>query len=103
MTEEVHGRRLKFFRNRDFNVTEKLRDHLLYQQDELLVIERFEGIKQESGEISCEVKWRGFSSDENDWVSIDILREDVPVMIQDFKKELMSSGSPRERHLAALI
>lgn len=32
--EEVHGRRLKFFRNADFVVTQEIKDNLAYQADE---------------------------------------------------------------------
>ena len=43
---EVHGRRLKFFRNKDFEVTEEVRNHLAYQQNELLVVNEFQDIRQ---------------------------------------------------------
>lgn len=42
---ESDHRRLKFFRNKDFEVTEIFRDHLVYQENELLVVEMFDDIR----------------------------------------------------------
>lgn len=43
--ELVHGRRLKLFRNKDFEVSEDIKDHLAYQQSKVLVIEDCEDIR----------------------------------------------------------
>ena len=43
--EEAHGRLLRFIRNSAFSVTEELQCHLMYQKGELLVIEKFTGIR----------------------------------------------------------
>eukprot|EP00171_Calliarthron_tuberculosum_P006432 IDg6432t1 len=47
--EEAHARRLKLFRNKDYKVTEELRNHLAYQQDELFLIEKFDDIRKHNG------------------------------------------------------
>ena len=98
--EEVHGRRLKFFQNKSFQVTEELKEHLQYQRNELLVIERFDDIRRKQGKIEALVKWRGFSEEENDWVSIDTLREDVPVLLQEFLQDVAKTGTQRQRNIA---
>ena len=102
-TEEAHGRRLKLFRNSDYQVGEDLLHHLAYQQGELLVIEKFLGIRSRRGTTELEVKWKGFTRDETDWVSVDTLQEDVPVLLQEYLTELKSSGTIREQALAASI
>ena len=58
--EEVHGRRLRFFRNSAFDVTEELRQHLANQKDELFVIEEFNAIRRRGTKFELRVKWRGF-------------------------------------------
>lgn len=47
--------------------------------------------------------WKGFSADETDWVSIQSLREDVPVMLDEFLDDIRKFESPRQRSLAASI
>lgn len=37
--QEIHGRRLKVFRNKSFEITAKITEHLSYQQGELLVVQ----------------------------------------------------------------
>ena len=95
-----HGRRLKLFRNSDFEVTEDIRHHLDYQKGELLVIETFENIRDRQREIELEVKWRGFESAENDWLSLEVLQEDVPEMLEEHLKDLSLNGTPRQREIA---
>ena len=65
-TYTAHGRRLKLFRNSDYEVTEDILHHLDYQRGELLVIESFENIHDKQGQVELELKWRGFHSNEND-------------------------------------
>eukprot|EP00171_Calliarthron_tuberculosum_P012252 IDg12252t1 len=62
--ELAHGRRLKFFRNKDFEVTEELKDYLAYQSDEIFVIDRFDDIRKQAGKIQVLVAWKGFNKDE---------------------------------------
>jgi len=99
--EEVHGRRLKFYRNKDFEVSEALKDHLSYQQNELLVIERYDDIRRYHGDVELKVKWRGFSEDEQDWVSLSTLREDVPALVADFFEYVDKQGTQRQRRLVS--
>lgn len=101
--EDAHGRRLKFFRNKDYEVTEELKDHLAYQGDELLVIDKFEDIRQVDGSTQVYVKWKGFSDSENDWVSFDSLKEDVPALIDEYIQDLASNGTERQRSIASSI
>ena len=101
--QESHGRRLRFFRNSSFQVTEELREHLSYQKDEMFVFEEFTGIRHKWPNLELRVKWRGFLDDESDWTLLWSLQEDVPQIVEDYLSELRSSGSVRERKLAASI
>lgn len=101
--EESHGRRLRFFRNSSFNVTEEILHHLAYQKGELLVIEDFTGIRRHGTKIELRVKWRGFPDSESDWNNYGTLVEDVPDMVREYLDELRRSGTKREKALAASI
>ena len=95
-----NGRRIKLFRNAGFQITEEVLDHLDHQKGELLVIESFENVRERNGQIEFEVKWRGFDKGENDWLSLEVLREDVPDMISEHIKDLATTGTPRQRAIA---
>jgi len=97
---EAHGRRLKFFRNSSYEITEELLNHLAYQENELMVISTFNGIRRSQGELQVLAKWRGLSADEDSWEPVDTLREDVPDMLQDYIDSLLESGSRTEKKLA---
>ena len=96
-TQEVHGRRLKFFRNKDFEVDEEVLNHIAYQAGELLVIDSFLDIRRNKGTVELLIKWRGFTEDETDWVTHESLREDVPEMLQEYLNEVSRSGARRQR------
>lgn len=99
----AHGRRLKLFRNKDFSVTEDVLEHLEYQRGELLVIESFEDIRLEAGRVECLVKWKGFSSEENDWLTAESLSEDVPDLFQEYLEEVSKNGTKRQRDVASRL
>ncbi len=101
--EDAHGRRLKFFRNSTFEVTEEVRNHLAYQENELLVIESFDNLRRRNGNIELLVRWKGFGHEEVDWVSIATLKEDVPVLLEEFLTDIAKSGTTRQRKIAASI
>ena len=97
---EVHGRRLKFFRNKDYQVEEEVLNHLAYQAGELLVVDSFTDIRREHGVIEIQVKWRGFAEEESDWVTLSSLREDVPDLVDDYIKDIQKTGTMRQRTVA---
>ena len=101
--EESHGRRLRFFRNSSFKVTEELRQHLCYQRNELHSVEEFTGVRKKGADLQLRVKWRGFPEDESTWTNLLSLQEDVPDMVNDYLEDLKKSGTPRERRLVASI
>lgn len=99
----MNGRRLKYFRNADYNVTEEVLHHLAYQQVEPPPIESFVDLWDRDGTIELEVKWRGFQSFENDWLSFDLLRKDMRDIVSDYVAEISMNGTPSQRTLAKLL
>ena len=100
---EVHGRWLKFFRNKDYNVTEELLDHLSYQQGELLMIDHFVDIRRKQGDTELLVTWRGFPADESDWVTLSSLREDVPILVEEYLLDVSINGTKKQRDIARSV
>lgn len=101
--EEAHGRRLKFFRNSSYEVDDDLLEHLRYQSGELLLVERIDDVRRMDGVIEMLVKWRGFSEDESDWVTLTTLQEDVPALVKDALADFSASGTERQRNLVGTI
>lgn len=99
----AHGRRLKHFRNSEFEITEDVTHHLEYQQGELLVIDNFDDIREKDGQVECLVRWKGFSDEERDWVAYETLKEDVPDLIREFLDDTIKSGTKRQRQLATRL
>lgn len=64
-TEMAHGRRLKFFQNKKFQVAEKIQEHLEYQRDELVVVDSFEDIRKYKKEVQVLVQWQGFKDEQD--------------------------------------
>lgn len=57
----------------------------------------------EDGKVYCEVKRRGFEDTENDWQSLDLLKEDVPEFLSEFISDIKTSGTKRQRNLAKTL
>lgn len=101
--EKAHGRRLKFFQNKYFEVTEELRNHLSYQNNELFLIHSFDDIRKRNGACQLLVSWKGFSDEERDWVDIDLLKKNAPNMVEEHLSSLIDSGTTRQRKIASSI
>lgn len=100
---EVHGRRLKYFRHKDFEVTEESRNQLAYQENELLVVREFQDIRECSREVELLTCWKGFEETENDWVSIEVMKEDVPALTAQYVGEIRKTGSRRKKGIASSV
>lgn len=99
--KELHGRRLTFFQNKSFDVTQELPDYLAYQQNELPVIHRFLDIKRRQVKVEILVKWRECLDEETEWVTLASLREEVPTLVREFLNDLESSGTQRQRTIVS--
>lgn len=58
--ECLHCLRLKFFSNKDLEVTEKVKQHVLYQSKELLTVEELMDVRKKQGVVELLVKWKIF-------------------------------------------
>ena len=96
----VHGSRVKFFRNADLEVTEELKEYLAFQDGEYCVVNEFQDIRVRGGEVELLTKWRGFDDEEPQWESLKIMREDVPVLVDEFIAQLMQTGTARQKRIA---
>jgi hypothetical protein len=66
--KEVHGTRLKFFRNAELGEdTTELMENLSYQDGELCVVEDFKDLREHEGAIYLMAKSRGFVEFESTW------------------------------------
>lgn len=101
--EHVHGRRLKFFQNSSFNITEEITEHLEYQAGELLAVDQFCDLRNNAGKVEVLVQWKGFDETDQDWVDIDSLRQDVPEMLQEFLDNVNNTGSQRQRRIVKTL
>ena len=99
----AHGRRLTFLRNKSYNVIQDLMDHLSYQQDELMVVDSFEDVRTQRGNVKIHKRWKGLSPEEDSWELVDALDEVVPVLLREYLQDLKISGTPRQRRIAANI
>ena len=99
----MHGRRLKFFRSKDFEVIEEVRKQLAYQDNELLLVKEFQDIRSRDGTVELLTRWKGFEETENDWVSLELMQEDVPEMTVEFLEDIAKTGTARQKHVAASV
>ena len=97
--ELAHGRRLKFFRNSDLHITEEIKEHLEYQENELLVVEDFEDLRATDNGLEVRVKWQQIDEAESDWVSYDSLKDDVPQLVDEFISDIKKSGTRKQKSL----
>jgi len=99
----VHGSRLKFFRNCDYEVTEECYNQLAYQEGELCVVDKIMDIRLHEGVLQLLVKWKGFDDEDPGWETFETMKDDVPALVSDFLSDIITSGVPRQRKLAATL
>ena len=84
----VHVERLKFYSDSNLDITEELlqtverNDPHYYTVTQILDLRFNEGTK--NFEVQC--NWRGFSDDEYTWEPFNIIREDIPDMLEKFRQ-----------------
>ena len=100
LQEEAHGRRLKFFRNKNYEVKEDLLNHVAYQTSELMNVSKFLDLRKTKGTVEVLTKWKGLDSSEDSWENIEVMREDVPVLIEEFLKTIAANGTAKQKRMA---
>lgn len=68
-----------------------------------MVIEEFLGIRRCSGNVELKVKRKGFDASDTSWVSVDTLREDVPVMLEEYQMVFKSNDTTNEKKHATYL
>lgn len=68
------------FGNRYLEVKEEVLNHLPYQENKFLVVKEILDIRKSHGFFEILVSWKWFGKTEDDWINIESLREDVPIL-----------------------
>lgn len=82
---DVHASRLKFYADKDFEVTEEIREHVAAQGIVLTVAElkdhRWSKAKRD---YEILVSWKGLEPIEDSWESLSSLKADIPVLLRRY-------------------
>lgn len=95
--EEVHARRIIFFRNSAYEVTEELLGHLKHQEGELHNVANFVGFRTLRGVPQVKVRWQGLEDNEDSWEDIRNIRKDVPLLFKRHLEEISRQGTAKEK------
>ena len=95
--EEVHARRIIFFRNSAYEVTEELMGHLKHQEGELHNVAEFIGFRTWQGVPQVKVRWQGLEENEDSWEDIRNIRKDVPLLFKRHLAEVRQNGTAKEK------
>jgi oligoribonuclease (3'-5' exoribonuclease) len=96
---EVHGSRVLYFRNSDYDVTKDVIEHLEYQTGELHTVSEFVVVRVWQGSIVVRARWRGHEAWEDTRESVKAMREDVPVLLQSYLDATRSSASAKQKSI----
>jgi hypothetical protein len=99
----VHGTRLKFFRNRDWEVTDAAKEHIAYLDDELGMIDHFIDIRQRDDAVGLRVFWKGFENGDASKEPYAAMLEDIPDMLRYYLQYVSRTGTLTKKQLAASL
>jgi hypothetical protein len=82
---DVHPSRLKFYTDKDFEVTEEIRDHV-GTLGEILAVKALKDNRwnDAKGDYDVLVSWKGLESIEDSWESWKSLNTSIPVMLKQY-------------------
>eukprot|EP00644_Phytophthora_capsici_P012503 jgi/Phyca11/121794/e_gw1.46.265.1 len=85
---DVHGSRLKFYHDKDLEVTAEIREHVSLQgmvlEVRAIVVHR---VNTASGELELQVAWRWLQDIENSWEPAHSIQHDVPALAAQYAME----------------
>ena len=86
VTDTFHANRLKFYAERDLDVSEDLLETINHNEPHLQTIERIQKLRFNKAleRYEVEVKWRGFDHEEPTWEPLETMHEDVPTLLHQF-------------------
>jgi hypothetical protein len=98
--EIVHAERLKYYSERDLEITEELRNQIAHNAD-TLVIESIKDIKynNEYDRYLILVKWKNFEDDENSWEYIEEVWETTESIVKNYLKKKDNKKSLKDKAL----
>lgn len=96
----VLGSRLRFFRNRLWNITEDVSKYLQYQQGEYASIHEFLDLREVKGNQEVLASFRSFEDEEPEWVSLHKIYEAVPERVCDALHAFKDGGLARKKQLS---
>ncbi len=84
----IHGNRLKFYSDSSLNVTEDLLDTIAHNEPQYNKVHALLDLRRNpsSGIFEVKTQWQGFDHEEPGWEPFEILREDIPEMLESFLK-----------------
>jgi hypothetical protein len=81
----VHGSRLKFYADKDLNITEELRQHISSQNEILDVQELLDHRwSDRAKDFELKVSWVGLEVIEDSWEPLKSMMKDVPKIVEDY-------------------
>lgn len=89
----VHGTRMKFFRNKAFNVTTDCEEQLTFQAEKYCVVGEIQDTRVQGGEVYVLVRWKRLQDEEPGWEYLSVMKEDIPALVVEFLNEMRESGS----------
>lgn len=88
-TEEVHVVFLRLYEEKWYNVTEDVKEQYIHDSNEYEV-EKFLDIRATADDVELYTKWRGFPEEYNTWEPLVSMKEDVPRLVDNFKRKFPS-------------
>jgi hypothetical protein len=83
--QDVHGSRLKFYADKDFEVTEEIREHVAAQGIVLAVTELLDNRWNSTKRLhEILVSWKGLEPIEDSWESLSSLHKDIPALVRAY-------------------
>jgi hypothetical protein len=86
-----------FFRNSDYDVSKEVIEHLEHQTGELRKVSEYVDVRVWQGSIEVRARWRGHEAWEDTWESVKAMREDVPVLLQNYLDATRSSETAKQK------
>jgi transposase InsO family protein len=83
--QDVHASRLKYYADKDFEVTQEIKEHVA-AQGIILTVAELKGHRWNSGKRQHElhVAWKGLEPIEDSWESLLPLYKDIPAMVRAY-------------------
>ena len=87
-TEQVHSTRLKFFSNKDLEITEERKNHIAFHEARYSIKEFLQPkFHPKDTKWKFLVAWQGLEDNQNSWETVQALVEDVAGLVKKYVAE----------------